>query len=403
MRLKNIIYRGYILLSLGYFSFLNVNCNKDGRIDYFDSNTPAPAVIKDVKVINTAGGAILTYVIPNDRNFYYAKAVYEIQPNVFKEAKSSLYNDTLRLEGFGDTAMHEVKVFSVGRNEKESSPVTVKVQPRTPGVIRAFLSIKVAATFGGVQVSFHNASKDNLAIVIMKDTTKSQTWSTLETFHTGADSGRFTVRGLDSIKQDFAVFVRDRWNNKSDTLKLALKPIFEQAISKDTWQAMNLPTDQTEVAENYVITRLWDGKFPTLSDSYASSNSSVLPQWFTIDLGKKVIMSRIAEHQTSASFHFYDGSALKAVEIWGSNNPDADGGWTHWDSLGTFHSFKPSGLPMGQTNGDDAQYGQIMGEDFAFDHLLPAYRYIRWKTLETYSSPGQVVISEIDIYGQIEK
>lgn len=378
------------------------SCKKEGRIDYIDPNAPAPVQISDVKVRNLPGEAVLTYKVPNDPNFSYAKAVYEIQPNVYMEAKSSIYNDTLRLEGFGDTLVHKVKIYSVGRNEKQSEPFIADVQPLTPPVLSVYKTINIVSTFGGVQVSFKNPTMANIAIVVMKDTTEANTWSGLETFHTAADSGRFSIRGLDSVSQKFAVFIRDRWNNKSDTLQTKLKPIFEEAIPKNTWKVLVLPTDQTELAGgNYQLTNLWNGSATWASGPYASSNNSSLPQWFTVDLGKKVVISRVVEHQAPQSGHLYDGSAPKVIEIWGSNNPALDGSWSSWDSLGTFHSFKPSGLPLGQQSAEDLQYGNVDGEDFEFDHLLAPYRYIRWKTIETYASAGQVVFTELDLFGQV--
>jgi len=38
------------------------------------------------------------------------------------------YTDTLALVGFGDTLSHDVKIYSVGKNEKESGPLSVNVK-----------------------------------------------------------------------------------------------------------------------------------------------------------------------------------------------------------------------------------------------------------------------------------
>ncbi len=57
---------------------------------------------------------------------------------------------------------------------------------------------------------------------------------------------------------------------------------------------------------------------------------------------------------------------LREFEIWGSNNPNADGSWASWDSIGTFESFKPSGLPLGQVSAEDIQFARVDGEDFDF-------------------------------------
>lgn len=380
-------------------TFFWSGCSKEGRLDFVDANAPAPAQITDLKAAPTAGGAVLTYKLPSDPNLGYVKAVYEIQPGVFREAKSSRYTDTLKLVGFGDTLSHEVKVYSVGTNEKASASVSISINPKTPAVKTVFTTIVFSATFGGVNVAFQNPTNSDLAIVVMRDSTGNNTWAPVTTFYTAAIASNFSARGFDSIPQKFAVYIRDRWNNKSDTLIKMLTPKFEASITKDTWSALVLPTDQTAIAEpQYNIEQMWNG---STNGIYASSNVSSLPQWFTIDLGKKVLMSRFKMFMEGYN-HCYTGSGVKKFELWGSNSPDTDGGWTQWQLLGTFNTLKPSGLPLGQRTAEDINYANFLGCDYNFDNQPPAVRYIRWKTLETYSSPGQVVIAEISLWGQVQ-
>src|SRR3546814_12993084 len=93
---------------------------------------------------------------------------------------------------------------------------------------------------------------------------------------------------------------------------------------------------------------------------------------------------------------------IKAFEIDGSNNPDADGGWGNWELLGSFTSVKPSGLPFGSTTTEDVEYAVINGEDFDFDGTLsPPVRYLRFKTLETWAPGGGVQTSEISFWGKL--
>lgn len=377
-------------------------CGKDERLDYTDPNAPAPAQVSAVKATATAGGATITYTLPSDPNLSYVKAVYEIQPGVSREAKSSIYANSLELVGFGDELSHEVKLYSIGKNEKESAPVSIFVQPKTPPVRSVFSNIKLTETFSGVNVVFQNPDKANLAIVVMVDSTGKNTWSTINTQYTNAVEGNFSVRGFKSEERKFGVFVRDRWNNKSDTLIKKLTPKFEIEIPKNLWTNLDLPNDQKGVADPaFKVEYIWDGKWASLGNQcYASPNASVLPQSLTIDLKQKVLMSRIKAHQ-APNTHIYVGSAFKTFELWGSNAPNPDGSWDSWQKLGTFRSFKPSGLPLGQMSDQDRNYANFLGEDFDFDTPPPAVRYIRWKTTETYSSTGQVVIAELRLFGQI--
>lgn len=381
------------------------SCKEESRIDYIDDSLPAPAQVSNVEIVETPGGAIVTYDLPDDPNLTYVKAMYDIRPGVTREAKASLYTDTLKLVGYGDTEEHQVNIVTVGKNEKESEPISRSFTPLTPPIKTTYEALQVDATFGGIQVRFENEAKADLSIVLMADTANTGIPETIYTFYTAAPEGVFSVRGFDTLETKFQAFVRDRWNNKSDTLTRSLKPIFEQEIPKSTWAAVHLPTDTWEPAGDYHLHYLWnnrlDGGYPGVI--FASTNKSVLPQWFTVDLGVSAVISRLVIHQSEPGSHFYKGSAPKRWEIYGSNNPDPDGGWANWHLMGSFESFKPSGLPMGQENEEDRNYGWINGEDCTFAEKNPPYRYLRFKTLETYGSSGQVVIAEMEVWGQLQE
>jgi hypothetical protein len=391
----------YFLLLCMVF-IVGAGCKKEDRLDHVDPNSPAPALVSNIKITATPGGALINYTIPKDPNFFYAKAVYEIQPGIFREAKCSYYDDTLALVGYGDTLSHPVSIYSVGKNEKASAPVSVSIVPLSPPVRTVFRDLTLTAAFGGVRIGFKNQSQANLAIELLMDSTGNGAWTTLSTFYTGALEGSFSSRGLDSVEKKFGVVLRDRWNNKSDTLFKKLTPLFEQLIPKDKFSILQLPTDVHIPAEaQYALTNIYNGG--TLWNGvWASANNSKIPQWFTLDLGQQVVLSRFKEFQVPDN-HFYVASALKTFELWGSNNPNPDGSFdASWTFLGTFHSFKPSGLPMGQTNQDDYNYACANGEDFEFENVIPPIRYLRLNALESYSSSGQIVISELTFWGQIK-
>lgn len=387
-----------IVLGFGLFG-----CSKSDRLNFTDESAPAPAQVSGVRSVANPGGAVLTYKIPADPNLSYVKAVYEIRPGVTSEAKSSTYTDTLALVGFGDTNPHQVKIYSVGKNEKMSEPVIISVTPLTPPVKSIYATADMIEAFGGVSVSFANASKANISVQLLIDSTGKGIWSPLYTYYTGNATGKFSVRGMSSKEKKFGLVIRDRYSNLSDTLIKNLTPRFEIAIAKNTWSILRLPTDQfNAAAATYPIEKIYDGKWAILGgDCFASPNASVLPQWFTLDLGKKVLLSRFKEHQAPTS-HLYVASAVKRFELWGSNSPSADGSFDSWVLLGTFDSYKPSGSPLGTTTAEDKNYGNFLGEDFGFDNQPAAYRYYRFKTLETYSSTGQIVIGELSFFGEIQ-
>lgn len=376
------------------------SCKEEGRIYYFDSNAPAPEQVSDLEVVNIPGGAIITYKIPKDNNFSYVKAIYEIQPGVFREAKSSFYKDTLDLVGFGDTLIHKVDIYSVGRNEKVSEPLSVEVKPLIPPVKSVFETLTFEATFGGVNVTFTNSDLANLVIVVlMDDITEQGAWIPIMTYYTAAMDGDFSVRGLEPEERKFAVYIRDRWDNKSDTLVRTLTPLYESLIPKSTWKALHLPGDFWQPLEpRFKLENVWDGITTETNNIFATVDYITLPQWFTIDLNQTVIFSRMMLHQRLS--HPYHAVWVKTFEVWGTNDYDPDGGWNNWVFLDRFNSRTPSGSVWPNYTADDMAY-QRVGEDFMFTQPVPAIRYIRIKVLDSYGGVGKYQFCELTFWGQI--
>lgn len=381
------------------YAIFTVSCTKETNA-YIDANAPAPAQVTDIKVEATAGGANITYKIPVDKNLLYVKAVYEIQPGIFREAKSIFYKDTLALVGFGDTLSHEVKLYSIGRNEKESGMIPISVKPLMPPVKSVMKTVTINATFGGVVVNFENIHQADLSIVILMDTTGNKTWVPLTTYYTSQLAGQFAVHGLDSLERRFGVFVRDRWNNKSDTLIKYLKPIYEVLIPWQPFKAYRLPGDFWE-GENaaHKLENAFDGIVNVSENIFFSKNKVTLPQWFTLDLNQKVVFSRMKLYQRTS--YPFNAGFVKSFEIWGSNAPAADGSWDSWQLLGDFNSVKPSGLPGLQYTANDLVFAKA-GEEFIFPQPIPAIRYFRFKLKDSLGGIGQFVIGELTFWGQIE-
>ncbi|WP_295128730.1 DUF5000 domain-containing lipoprotein [uncultured Chitinophaga sp.] len=387
----------FSMLAAGSLLLLWNSCAKEDRIDHVDSSSHVPDQVSEVKVVATPGGAILTFKFPKDPQLAYVKATYEIQPGVIRETKTSVYSDTLVLEGFADTASHIVKVFSVGKNEKASAPLEVTVKPQRAPVFNAFDALTIEEAFGGVKIRVTNANEANLAVVLMSDTANEAYYTPLQTFYSKSPEGVFSFRGLPPVEKKFAVYLRDRWGNRSDTLLKTITPLYEEAVPKP-FVGLKLPTDEvTPVEPPYTMDRMWDG----IIDGwiFATRHSSSTPQWFAFDLKKKVVISRMKLHQRGENYT-YTGGNVKQFELWGSNNPDQDGGWVNWNYLGTFNSYKPSG--PGTVTAEDKQYAAVDGEDFDLSFIPPAYRYVRFKTTATWGGGPQITISELSFWGQIQ-
>lgn len=392
-----------------------MGCNEEGRLDQIDNTAPAPRPITIKKIDNIPGGAIIRYNIPDDRNLLGVKAQYERAPGEIVYSEASLYTDSLVVEGLGETKTYNVKLYSVGRNDKTSDTIQVEVNPLEPPIKTAQKNMD--ATFGGIKISFTNEARANLALVLMVESEEEDgVWTPLQTFYTKATHGNFYRRGLDSKEQKFALFVRDRWNNKSDTLIQILVPALEEEIPKINFKNMKLPGDTWQPIEStYYLERLWDGSTSSASNIFASKATDPIPQHFTIDLGHTVSLSRFKIHHRSG--REYGDKSPRLFELWGSELPPPDGNWDNWYLLGEFEAFKPSGYDedgeVGTITPDDVAYANKEGiecELIITDKIEDPYRqirYVRFKTTATYATYGtdvtnaQVYFSEITFWGQI--
>ncbi|MFS8616420.1 MAG: DUF4998 domain-containing protein [Solitalea sp.] len=169
-------------------------------------------------------------------------------------------------------------------------------------------------------------------------------------------------------------------------------PVYERQLAKDQFQPLLLPTDMPEGGYGWLMEYLWNENYGV--PGFATANGG--DQWFSFDSGTSVRPSRMKTWQ--ASDRLYKDQNVKRFEIWGSNDPAADGSWDSWTLLMTCESTKPSGLPLGQVTDQDVAYAAA-GEEFIFPEGTPAVRYYRIKVLETWdSSQPFITMSELSFW-----
>ena len=411
----------FILSAVSIFSYYG--CSELGRIDQIDESISAPEKLSVLNVTNTPGGAVIKVKVPNDQNLMGALAVYERNGEECK-TKISKYVDTLVVEGFGNTDPREILLYSIGKNEKLSEAVKVTINPLLPPVHTVKFDLE--ETFGGVVVHLdNNETRAELAVGLLVDTILSDInlepsqirWSDVTTFHTSAPKINLTRRSLSADTRIYGVFLKDRWDNYSDTIFKILTPIEEIKLPTNTFQKGNFPGDYTTATENneskFGLQNLWNGsQYPF----YATSHSGPIPQSFTIKLGYTASISRIQKAPRPVGGELYSGSAPRTFEVYGSTNPNPDGSFDDsWHLLGKFEQFKPSGY------GEGSDVGPITDEDsdYWFNRtefeLTPTEEitdphqpvsYIRIKVTSTYATygtegrVGQVIIGDLKFWGQ---
>lgn len=378
---------------LGFLAILLlVSCEEEVMKPLFKDSTP-PGKISSPQVENIPGGAIITYTIPNDDDLLYVKAIYTLSNGQLFESRSSLYDNKITIEGYGDTDTHPVKLIAVDLSENESEEVVVNITPETAPVHSVRNTLTMIPDFGGVQFNWLNEGNSALSFIILAEDTTGII-SAIETAYSAMTNGKYTIRGFGPVERIFGIVVRDRWDNFSDTLKLALTPIFEQKLDKTKYKPIILNNDTNMSAWGLRYESGFDDDITTFNHSYAGDG---WPQVWTVDLGVVARLSRVIVHQRQDGYAYGHGNP-RLIEIWGMREtPPQDGSWDSWVKLRDCVAIRPS--LEGGTTAEDAEH-LLAGDEFGFTLEDPEVRYIRIVTNETWGNTGFIHYGEVTFYGQ---
>lgn len=391
-----------------------ISCQESASLIYYDKDAPAPAMIEisSIAIENLNGKAILRYTVPQDENLLYVKAIYESSPGIERQVTSSRFVDTLALEGFSSAGDYTVKLFTVGKNEKESGPENVTVSPLTPPIEDAFSSLKMIASFGGVEGSFSNIHKAPLKAVLYADLYNTGEPVFLQSFVINNPSALFTVRGLPNVTAKFFVYLMDRWGNKSETKEFTLTPLYEVKLDKTLWKEHKLPSDFQNTAQDnypgYVFNHLFSGVICPIDDWSGNfiPEYRPLPSYFTIDLG---VTAKISRFNMVPWWLFIYMNYPRKFEIYGTEtpNPGDDLNGSEWKLIGKFQSYKPSGEDPAIITEEDKAYAwpggvnfDVRPSEFQPDPYFPV-RIIRFKITEIWGGDSFYSIDELTIWGEI--
>lgn len=379
-----------------------VACSEDQGPQPLEHNSNAPAQVTNVAVQNLAGKARLTYTLPSDDDLLYVVARYKLENGTPMEVKASYYSNTMLLEGFAGQAPTEVKVYAVNRSETESKPVTVTVTPSKAPIFDIFDSLVAQPDFGGIRITADNPTKEEIGILVMQKNIQGD-WVPLSTsIYTSVDDIGQSLRGFEAVPQDFAIVVRDKWLNYTDTLYTNIEPFFEQLMPKSAYVGVHLAND-TKVIGTYPVSNLFDGQFLEWWGSYFTDRTvDVGNHLVTWDIGKTTKLSRLriwnfSEPIGGQRMYYYLG-AMKKFRIWGSNTLNDGTLNSNWTLLGEYEIKKPSGLPYGQENNDDLLAARD-GADYEIALEKPAVRYLRIECLENWAGGKFMAVSEVHVYG----
>lgn len=357
------------------------------------SDSVAPQPVSNPVVVNEPGGATISYDLPNETDLLYVKAEYTLSDGQQYEVRSSIYKNSVKVEGYGDANEHTVTLYTVDRGENVSAPVTVKINPLTPPVHGVKETVAMIPDFGGVQYTWLNEHNAALSFIVLAQDSLGTLYP-VETIYSSITEGRYTLRGFPPEEKIFGLIIRDRWDNFSDTLKIQVTPMFEERLDKENFNRIVLPGDNDMDAWEGRYEFAYDDDPETFNHTWAGEG---WPQYFTLDLGVTARLSRVIVLQRQNFFYSHGNPRL--LEIWGiAEEPPADGSWDGWVKLRDCVATRPT-QQGGTAEEDDLHFAR--GDEYAFTLEDPEVRYIRILVNETWGLTGFIHFAEVTFYGQV--
>ena len=401
---ENRIMKNIILIVSALFAFL-VGCKEDDlHIPYGTDDGEAPGIVQVLSYTPFAGGAEIKFKSPDNEDLMYIVAKYRLASGKEMESRVSVYSNSLKVEGFGNTEEQEITLYAVDRKENKGEAITYSVTPLKPAYLEAYETLKMDGTFGGLAVSMENPSAKDLVIEVFTTDDQEQ-WTTAQTQYTAAKEIDFAVRGYTPQPREFGVVIKDRWDNATDTTYINVTPLEEHELDKNKFKEVILANDIPMNAWGHWMAKIWNGShtWGDGSDMAHSpqTGSESMPIWFTFDLGVTAKLSRYKYWQRQEENELYKHGNMKEWEVWGRpDKPDASGSWDGWHLLARCESKKPSGLPVGQISSEDIEYA-MAGEEFVFPMDVQAVRYIRIKALSTFAGTAFIHLTEVSFWGSV--
>ena len=391
----------YIILLMIFL----ISCVDDSEHGPYGSDSTPPGPVAINEVVNTPGGAVIYFTPPSDEDLLYVKASFEDENEIERQVIVSSVIDSLSIVGFAQEGTYPVDVIAVDRGENESIPTTVNINPMEAPIHAILNSMVGNDDFGGINIAYENPTRAEVSLNLSTiDGDGNLVFR--ESFYTSQASSSYSFRGYDPIPTVFVIYVEDRWGNQTDTRSFEATPLEDIFMDKAYWAIESMPGDESFSEYGFTANQIWDGYWSNQWNC-GHTNFLPLPHQLTLDLGQTAKLNRFKLYQRGGSELYKHGNP-KVFEMYGRENleslpiydPDDPGdGWIY---LGTFESFKPSGLPPGSNTAEDYEY-QDNGEDFVFGYDARQYdiRYIRLVNVESWNNQMVTVIGELSFWGSI--
>jgi len=399
--IKNVL---IIVTTITALSLIMTCSEESGHGPYGSDGIPPEKVIIN-EVVNTPGGAIIFFTPPTDEDLLYIKASFEDENQLSREVIVSAVIDSLSIVGFAQEGTYPVDVVAVDRGENESESVVVNISPLEAPIHAILNSMVSAQDFGGINIAYENPTRAEVSLN-MSTLDDDGNLVFRESFYTSQASSSYSFRGYDAEPTVFVIYVEDKWGNQTTTRSFEETPLEDMFMDKAYWSIESMPGDESFSEYGFSANQIWDGYWSNQWNC-GHTNFLPLPHQLTLDLGQTAKLNRFKLYQRGGSelykhgnpkiFEIYGRANLEGLPIYNPGQP-GDG----WIYMGTFESFKPSGLPPGSNTQEDYEF-QDNGEDFVFDFDARQHdiRYIRLVNVESWNNQMVTVIGELSFWGTL--
>lgn len=420
------IYSLLILLVLTVTPFLT-GCQDEMK----SSDTTPPGMITNIEFTAENGGGYFTYTIPTDEDYLYVRGEYVIDDGRLISKTSSVYSDTLFIEGLGQVKEYQVKLFAVDRNNNESDPVIMRVTPLLPSTAAILETVQVQPGFSSIVIDWVN--EQELPVTVYVNVKVGDTEVT-KIKASNLQEDRFSIDNLQGEPHSVSVFIRDSYENKTENKSFGeVTPHVDGPISKDSWgflrdqllygnkwdyesdpnpfeqkpypeyqgtyrrdSFMNAPMSHVEGR----IEKFWDNEYdyePVQNLNYFNTGQISYPFSYFIDMGREIKGSRFKVWQRNSWGMLYGGENVEKWEMWISDDKDpSDGVFDGWELVGSYRIIQPSSVI-------EANNEARSGHEYLFYPQNPRFtkpfRYLRYKALKQFGGGNSGCTSEITIFG----
>lgn len=391
----------YIIGIIAIFLISAISCSED-RVGQNPIDKTPPFPISHVKIEPLPGGAKISYDLPNNIDISYVKCKYVFNGEQ-KEARSSIYNNFVIIEGLGEIKPCEFTLYLVDHSENQSEPYTDSFTPLEPPYQAIFKTLSMEPDFGGVTIRWKNESKVIIGAFLLAMNDEGE-WDEYDLVFSSLKEAKQSIRGYNTDERLFGISLIDQFGNASDTMKFAAIPLYEKELNKKKFKDGYLLGDNNTESGGRPLSNIWDGDLSKIWHTNANAGFTP-PQTFTIDLGVNAKLSRFLLYNRP-DFSYAQHNP-RYFEIWGTKELRHDARDEYWKNnswqddwalLGDFEVVKPSGLPLGQVTEDDRAIEKA-GFEFILESGAGEIRYVRVVVKETWARTSALHINEVTFFG----